>query len=70
MRQICRAQCPDSGAVLTTTAMLALLTNAQIERESSNNNRAASGYETFEGMEGGATNLRSKRFLIEGPEII
>ncbi len=40
-----------SGALATTAAILPLLTNAQIARETSNDNHVASGHEAFAGME-------------------
>jgi hypothetical protein len=40
-----------SGVRAATADILALLINAQIARETSNDNRAASGHEAFAGME-------------------
>ena len=46
-----RLRLNDTGAHAATADILALLTNAQIARETSNDDRAAPGHEAFEGME-------------------
>jgi hypothetical protein len=55
---------PNSGAVATTTAILALLTNAQIARETSNEIFAASGHTLLKKWsDGDETALEQLRLL-------